>query len=302
MKIQSFILFSFLSLSGYAQNYVDIAKIYYANTPYNTFNGTNEGSNVEEFSLDLLYPIKLKNDNAFITGVFTEAIRTRVSPANSNLTSVYTINPKIGMSIKHSEKWSGTYVFLPKIASDLKAFGSDDLQFGAFGLLKYKKNKNLNYKLGLYYNGELFGPLFVPLFGLYYLSPNKKFETNLTLPIAGDANYALKSWVKVGVNYFGLVRSYNLNAPYDGDPNVYLAKTTNEVFGYLQFHFGKSVLLQTKVGYSIGRNYSVYDDADKISWALSAIKLGDEREALNPEFENGMVVRLNLIYRFHLEE
>ena len=40
-------------------------------------------------------------------------------------------------------------------------------------------------------------------------------------------------------------------------------KKSNDILGYLQFNLTKSVLLQTKTGYTIGRSYKVYDDNDK---------------------------------------
>ncbi|AEV32704.1 hypothetical protein Oweho_1716 [Owenweeksia hongkongensis DSM 17368] len=302
MKSSLTLIFLVLCSVCSAQDYVDLAKFFYANTPANQFDSTTAETRVQEYGMDVTLPVELKNGNAFLTGFYAESISTKVNPAEPNLTSVYSTMLKLGMNIKHSEKWSGTYLLLPKLASDFKSIDANDFQLGAIALLKYEKRKNLNYKVGLYYNSELFGPFFVPILGLYYLSPNEKLEINASLPISADINYKILERVRTGVSFASFVRTYYLNEPFQGNPDNYLTKSTNEVYGYLQFDLGKSIILQTKVGYSIGRNYRVYDRDDNITWGLSAFKFGDNRKQLNPDFKDGLVYRARLIYRFHLEK
>lgn len=302
MRLSTLTLAMLISVSVLGQKYVDLAKVFYANTPVNQFDTSTTGTRVQEYGIDATLPIVLKNGNALITGVYAECINTKVNPVEANLTSVYTTMLKLGVKLNHSEKWSGTYVLLPKLSSDFKNIGSQDFQLGAIAVLKYQKKENLNYKVGVYYNSELFGPFFVPILGVYYLSPNEKFEADLSVPLWADFNYKLTESVRVGANFAAFVRTYYLNESFQGDNKAYLAKSTNEVYGYLQFHLGKSIVMQTKVGYSIGRNYRVYDEGDDISWGLSAFKFGDNRKQLNPDFKDGLVYRARLIYRFHLED
>jgi len=302
-KIALIILLAFTA-AAQAQQYIDLAKAFYANTPVNQYDSATNGTRVQEYGLELTVPFQLKNGNAIITGLYAESISTKVSPdPTSTLTAVYTLNIRLGMNINHSEKLSASYILLPKLASDFKEIGANDFQMGAYALFKYKKNLNLTYKFGLYYNQELFGPFFVPLLGIYYISDNKKFEANLTLPVSADANYALNNWLKVGVNYFAFTRSYYLNEPYQGNPDNYLVKKTAEVYAYLQFEFMKGLVLQTKFGYSIGRNYQIYDEKDKVTWGLAGIFFDDNREPLNKtNFSDGLVFRARLLYRFYLDE
>lgn len=297
--IYLFLLLSPLSIA--AQNYVDIAKLHFADTPVNQFDSATSGSRVQEFGLDFLYPLKLKNGNAILTGFYAENISTQTSPENSNLTSVGTVLLKAGMNIKYSDKISVTYMLLPKISSDFKDIGIKDLQLGAVAILKYKKSANFTYQAGLYYNGELFGPFFVPILGFYYLSPSKKFEANVKIPVSVDMNYTFMSNVRAGLNFNAFVRSFHLNEPYKGNPESYLTKTTNEIYGYLQFDLPKGLIFQAKVGYSIGRNYRVYDIEDRVTWGFSAFKFGDDRTQLNTDFEDGMIFKGKLIYRFNLD-
>ena len=287
--------FSFL-LSANAQNYVDLARFHYANTPQTEFDSIGGSTNVEDFGVDITLPIKLNDSNAILTGLNLDQIKTQLHPLG-NFYTVSTVNLKVGYNKKHSHKWSGTYMLLPKLSSDFKKITSKDFQLGALILMKYSKKENLKYNVGLYYNNELFGPFVVPLLGLYYISSDDKFEANLTLPIWADMNYKLNNWLKVGANFSAFVRSYHIS-----ENNAYVVKKSNEVFGYLQFNLTKSILIQTKTGYSIGRSYKTYNDNDKVDMGISAFRIGDERTVLNPTFNDGPIFRVRLLYRFHIEK
>ena len=150
MKYFYFLLFSIIGFTATAQNYVDVAKFHYANTPVNQFDSTTNGTRVQEFGLDFTYPIKLESGHAILTGFYAENISTQTSPENSNLTSVGTILLKAGINFVHNEKVSTTVLFLPKISSDFKDWGAKDFQYGALALAKIKKNENFLYQAGLY--------------------------------------------------------------------------------------------------------------------------------------------------------
>ncbi|MFB0924155.1 MAG: metallophosphoesterase, partial [Vicingaceae bacterium] len=93
-------------------------------------------TNVEDFGLDVTLPIQINDSNAFLTGFNIDQIKTKFHPTD-NFRTVSSVNLKIGFNKKHSSKWSGTYMFLPKLSSDFKNLGSKDFQFGALALMKY---------------------------------------------------------------------------------------------------------------------------------------------------------------------
>lgn len=299
-KIFLFSLLVFISYSYKAQDYVDLAKFSYANTPLNQFDSTTASTRIQETDLDITMPIEFKSGDVFVTGLTYGNIRTKTNPVSEELTSVHTVLLKLGMKLDHSEKWSGTYMLLPKLSSDLKKVGADDFQFGAYVLMKYHKKSNLKYQFGMYYNGELFGPFFVPLLGLYYLSPNNKLEINASLPVWADVNWRFNNWFRAGISFSAFVRSFNINEPQYSENGEYLVKASNEPMLYLQFEPTKSLIIQTKLGYSIGRRYRIYDEQDKVTFGLSAFRFGDDRDQLNSDFEDGLILQARLFYRFHI--
>ena len=281
---------------GYAQNYVDLAKFSYGITPENKYIDDTLNQNLKtqliDFGTDLTAPIVLKNENVFIVGIVYE--QTNLFTNNTN-SLIYTINPKIGYKTKHSEKFSSTLILLPKLSSDLKSMDANHIQIGGLALFESIKNDNLKYKFGAYYNQELFGAFFVPLFGFYYKSKNEKFEANFTLPVYASLNYKLNSWVNSGVSFSSFVKSYYLGEV----KNHYLVKSSNEIYALLQLNLkSTSLIIEPQVGYSIGRSYRLYESSDKVDFGFSAFKFGDDRKQLNQDFENSLIFKVRLLYRF----
>lgn len=284
----------FLLMEAGAQKYVDVAKFYYNNSGISYFESSEARTRVMEMGVDLTIPLVINADNTFLTGLTYDGTQTRLFEDSSPET-IALAGLRLGLVRKHSDRWSGTYILIPKLAFDFKNVSGKDFQLGAIVLMKYTKREGLNYKVGAYYSSEFFGPMFVPLFGLYYLSPNKKFETNLTLPLLADANYKLNGRVYIGVNFFGQVRSYHLSVI----PNKesYVVKTSNDLFGYLKFNLSKSLSIQTKFGYALGRSYRVYNEADKITFGSVLIRVGDHRDQLNKDFSSSWIGQATLVYR-----
>ncbi len=294
--IFSICLFFFL-IEGCAQKYVDIAKLYYGNSGVSNFENSDVGTRVKELGFDLTVPVVINSNNAFLTGLIYDRTQTKLFEEEPEET-ISILGLRAGLSKQHSNKWSGTYILIPKLASDFKSITRKDFQISTIVLMKYTKREDLNFKVGGYYSSEFFGPMFVPLFGLYYLSPNRKFETNLTLPFLADANYKLHERVHIGINFFGQVRSYHLSEIPESSKEGYVVKTSNDLFGYLKFNLGKSLSVQTKLGYALGRSYRVYDEADKIKFGSVLIRVGDDRTQLNTDFSSGWMYQAMLVYRF----
>jgi hypothetical protein len=299
-----YILIIKLFLAGsfvFSQNYVDLLKVSASTTPENTFDSSATKTRINDILVDLTVPVKINDGFSVLTGVIYEQMQTKLF-ADGIVKNFGSTTVKLGFNKQLTEKWSTTVVALPNIASDYNSFNSKDFQLGGIALFKYKKRDNLNFKTGLYYNSEIFGPLFVPMLGMYYQSPNKKFEANIMLPLQADVNYQILPFMNVGVNFNGQVRTYHLNNLTDANPNAYVAKATNELFAYLKFNVTKSISIQTKVGQSFGRSYKVYDYNDRVDFGLPATLIGQKPTQLNSNFSNGLIFQATLVYRLSLEK
>jgi Domain of unknown function (DUF6268) len=288
------------SVCVFSQNYVDLLKVNASTTPSNTFDASTSKSKLNEVLVDFTLPIKINDKLSVLSGIIYENFQTKLFAAD-NIKTFGSTTLKLGINKQLNENLTLTAVLLPKIASDYKSIGGEDIQLGAITLFRIKKHENKNYKVGLYVNSDLFGPFFVPMLGMYYLSPSKKFETNILLPLQVDANYKLIPFLNVGINFNGQIRSYHLSDITASNKSTYIARSTNELFGYLKFNITKSISIQTKIGQSFGRTYEVYAKNDKVSFGLPAIFIGDKRQQLNTNFSDGLIFQAVLLYRLSLD-
>ncbi len=302
-----------LSQSALGQDYVDLFRIQYSRTPkmgFQTDTGTFQARYpISELGVDLTIPIRLNEHVVIISGYSFDELNVEPLGFNAAKNTYKMHSIKAGLSWQHNETWSGQYLLLPKTTGSLDNINNKNFQLAGLALVKRKKKKNLFYRYGLYYNSEIFGPFFVPLLGIWYRSPNKKFELNWTLPVWADMNYTWKPWFTTGLNFQSFVRTFyrhNQNIEYsDGSTSnseQYMVKASNEIYLYTQFNIKKSFLIQTKVGHSIGRSFRHYNHGDNVNWGLSAFKFGDNRTQLNPDLKDGLIFQIRLIYRYWIKE
>ena len=291
-------------LLGFAQNYVDVLHSEYTATPQNTFDSSNQTTDLQKININITTPIKLKNGNAILTGLVYDRVNTSFDPGEK-MTPVSSFILKMGMNIKHSDKWSTTFLLLPKLASTFTATTtSEDFQFGGLVLAKKKKTENLSYKIGAYVNGDQFGPFLVPLFGFYY--KKKKLEMDVIVPSYAKINYSLSPKFTAGVNWRATVKSYNLQGPMVNLPAVvkrpfYMHHLSNEIAAHVGYELIKGVIVRGMAGVSLGRSFRVYENDDKIDFGLSLFRFGDDRVPLNTDFANGLFYRAELAYRVYLD-
>ena len=289
-------LLCFISTPLWAQNYVDLLKIGYGQTFSNDFENTLSSTEVSSLDIDLTAPVPLSKKQVLITGATYGKYRLQLAPeaAYSNL---FSTTLKLGLASTYSETWSSTLVLLPKIASDYENITGNDFYLGGFALLKYQKNQQLTYRMGAYASQEAFGFFAVPIFGAYYLSPNERFEMDLSMPISGDINYRL-SKVSLGMDYYGIGRSFNLTGA--NTDHVYVDVSSLDFALYAQIAaLENSVLLRAKLGYAT-TDFEVYQQGDTVPFTLSAFSFGDNRTQLNPTISGGLYFRVEALYRFHL--
>ncbi len=293
-----FLILLFIPYFGNAQDYVDLVKIGFGQTLNNDFEGTTSSTKIQFSEIDITFPVVLNEKNALITGASFSQNNLQLFP-EANKTNLYSTLLKVGLATTYNDKWSSTIVLLPKVASDYQNITSDDFFIGGFGILKLKKKENLIYRFGIYASTEAFGVFSTPIIGWYYLSPNKKFEMDMSLPIAADINYNL-GFATLGVDYFGIGRSYNLR-PENG-PKLYVDQSSLDFSGYIQFPvLQKSILLRAKTGYATSKN-EVYLDGENIDFGVSAFTFGDDRTQLNPTLSGGVFLKFEAIYRFNLSQ
>jgi len=295
-KIKLFMLFGLFTVSVSAQDYVDIFKLSLNNTTLGNLDNDYETS-VNNLNMEVYYPKKLSEKTVLLTGFTVENTRLNFSEG-AERTSLTMTRLNLGMKYQHSEKWSGTYVFLPKIASDFDNIGSNDFQFGGLAVLDYQYNETSKVKFGLYASSENHGSTITPLIGIWHRSKDSKFYINATLPIRMDANYSLSDKFSVGADLLTSIKSYDL----DGiNSDLYTQEESIRFALYAALGLmDNSIILRGKVGFDT-TDYGVYNSNEKVGAQVLTFPLStDKRNRLNSEFDSSLYVGFDAIYRFDL--
>lgn len=280
-----------------AQDYVDIVKFSVNNATLE--NGTNSETNAKNINFELYYPTIINDKLVVLAGITAENTNLNITPF-SNSTNLTMTRLNLGIKYQHSEKWSGTYVLLPKIASDFDGLGAKDYQFGAIGILDYQVKENLKYKFGLYSSTENFGTTLTPIIGLWHRSKNKKLYINANLPIRMDINYALGNNFSVGSDLLTSIKSYNLSA----SNSAFYVQEESIRFGMYASYAMKenSLIFRAKIGYDT-TDYGLYNQNDTVGLQVLTIQVsGDNRNRLNTEYIAAPFVGGDIIYRFDLNK
>lgn len=297
MLKKSYFLLLLISTAVHSQHYVDLFSVNYTQSSAASYANSSEKTAISNFEIALTIPIIINDKSVFITGIDFNKNAIQLFP-NYNNNSLFLTRLKAGMKIQHSEKWSGTYLFLPKVASDYINITTNDLYLGGAIVFKYNKKENLNYKFGIYASNEAYGFFVSPLLGMYYKSPNSKFEMNVTFPTDLDLNYSATKKTKIGIDYSAVGKSFKMTT--ENSQTSYVENNSLQFSTYIQNNsIFKNILFRIKAGFSTNE-YDVYSINQKIEFRVSAFKFGDHRTQLNSILSSSSFITFESIYRFDI--
>ncbi|MBI34224.1 MAG: hypothetical protein CMP67_02555 [Flavobacteriales bacterium] len=291
-------LLSSLTFLTFGQNYVDLVKLTHTQVPNSVFeNNPNISTPITQTKLSTSIPITLNDSLVFLTGVDYELHRLKLNPLAADFSNLNIATLKLGFNIKHNSKLTGTYLALPKLASD---FGhlNKSFQIGAIALWKFKLNTQTKLVFGNYINTERFGILNVPIFGVYHKSKNEKTEIDIKFPITGFGDYNVHKNISLGADFLLIVRTFDLAK---SDVNEFYVHTaSNELAAYLQFDLLKErLIIKAKAVYAM-YDYGMYADGDGTPFGMLGWYPGDQRMRLNSETSSALGFKVSAFYRFQL--
>ena len=293
-------IFCSAPLISFAQNYIDLFKINYGTIPSSSFDEVEGESEINLLNVSATIPIEINEKIAAITGVDYIQQGLELAPNTSRLT-LNNINLKLGVNIKHTEKLSGTYVFLPRISSQNLHTEGNHLFFGGAAIFKYQKSERLQWLFGAYASTESLGVIATPIFGFYYKSEDDKLEVAANLPVSVDINYTLNKSTSIGLELSTPIKTYGIR-PVSGFADTYVEAGNIEVGPYFEYRLlNNSLLLRAHAGYT-AVSYESYNEGDELPFRFFAFEFGDDRSVLNPDFNGSVFFKVGLTYRYHLDK
>lgn len=282
-----------------SQNWVDLANVFWRVSPANSIDGSTEKSNMNMYVANAKLPLVVNDNNIVIIGLeyeYTQITSTSSLYWNKEFASSML---QIGLEHKWNDKSKMLFLAIPRFNTDYSNVDGSHFQIGGLALGTSKRSENFDWKYGLYYNGELFGPMIVPIFGFNW-KINEKLRLKLAAPLNFEFAYMPSDRLRTGIRFDGVNASYRVTSP-GGWPR-YIDKADNNVWAFGEFHFGKNIWFHIKAGYSIIRKYRYFNENDKMTVKFGPVNVGDNRNWSAPKnipiaFKNGLSLEARFIYR-----
>jgi hypothetical protein len=276
-----FILFS-VSVSG--QDFIELGQIGYRYTMESQgYDDSGEDVSVAGWRGNLLVPLKISEKTYLLPGV--RYWQFNLNPGN-NFRYFFM---QAGFQTKISEKAS--WQFLPLIRTGIyeDADFGDGFQLGLLTIINKKVKENLSLGYGIYTNDELFGMLLTPVLAIdWEITDRLRLFGNF--PMFNTLSYTISEKVRTGINYVGLVTTFQ------GD-DTYTERQSIDLSWFFDFYLTPQIVAQVHAGYPIGRTYEEFNEEDKVDFSLSLFRFGDDRTAVSTFDNAAMFVTFNLQFR-----
>lgn len=271
-----------------AQGFIDIARLDatrgLVGNDYDELNGLN-------FALQV--PVLLPSKDAILTGFSMEG--AGVEDAFSDY-KARNMTLSLGANVNLGEGRPLTVATFHRMNSDQFTIDGSAYQFALVALYTYKKTENAEFRLGFYTNTEFMGQLVTPLFGIdWKISPRVRFYG--VLPATGTISFQQNDNWFIGGDFLGVFQTYR--QPGDGD--FYLQRAVNFMSLFSDYYLTDNIVFNVKVGLLVGSGYKLFEEGDKIDWALNLVKFGDDRTELDRIKTDGIVAKAGLVFRFNIE-
>ncbi|MFB6307150.1 MAG: DUF6268 family outer membrane beta-barrel protein [Flavobacteriales bacterium] len=177
---------------------------------------------------------------------------------NINSKNLYTVASVLGYIHTYNEKWESTFLYIPRVNSDMKRVDSKDLVHS--GVLKISRNLDTNLSLsgGLYFSREFFGNFFVPLGGIDW-KINDKMRIFGTIPRDLNFQYEMNDNFMLDLSYRVKIASYRLNKDYNED---YVKIKDRTIKLRANYFLSSKWVLYGEVGYTLWPDYKRYSDKE----------------------------------------
>jgi len=285
------------TISVFAQKRFDIFS---ASGNYNFIESENgnQSKNYETaFMSNLNLPIVLKDSSIWYT-----SLDYQYFAVNNTYSSVYPDFEgfrlhgfifKTGYIYRFNSKSFLQILFSPRYMGDFNASFSKSIQLGGLVMYERIKNENFTYRLGVMYNQEFFGTYIVPVFYLDWNLGNN-FKINGLIPIYGKVFYQPSQNFSTGLHFIGLTTTYRINE--ENYENYYIDRRSIDLSWFANTHVWDNFYLEGRLGYSLSKDYGLFEEDDKITLGLPLVNIGDDRTRQNSEFGSSMFVHLKLVY------
>ncbi|NQX90571.1 MAG: hypothetical protein HRT74_00190 [Flavobacteriales bacterium] len=281
MRLFLFVLGVIASCCSIAQSRFDVFHVS-GNQNFNApTDSIYEGNDEFAITSNLSVPLFLKDSCIWFTSLDYQYFNIGNSATIDAPRSSYSMHGfvlRTGYIHRFDANRSLQFLLVPRLMSDLKGSFTNGFQLGGIVLYEKKRSKDFTWRVGALFNQEFFGPQLVPL---VYLDGKVKgrWRVKGLFPIYGKLYYQKNEKVSAGLHFVGLSTSYAISDDLLGDQ--YMDRRVIDASLFVRIQMWKDLFLEARFGYSISKDYGLYERGDEMSLAMPLTNIGDDRNRLN---------------------
>jgi len=285
------LLFKFIP--AFTQDKFTVAEFSYNFAPGVRYENPGLKSHIGYLSGVLNIPVFSTGKATFLAGTRSNIWHFKYNTEQPWPNSYYSLGVTLTYNQKFSNNNSFLFVFIPRYNSDLLNPSPEAWQFGFLSYYTKRSSEKFLWKVGAYVNTEFFGLFVVPVYGINW-NMSSRWSLTGDIPIWTKINYKASEKLNLGFSYMALVSSYRLTGEFNND---YISRFAIEPVLYAEIPVVKNLYLKSKIGYTLGRDYPVYDRDDKLDLKLSLIEFGNKRTPLNTDIKDGVFFEISIAYK-----
>jgi len=177
-------------------------------------------ASLRQLDLSISFPKRL-TQTIIITRLDFNYLSADITRAGQSLESdpLYSLGPGWTVVRPLSSEWQVMATFSPRISSDLKEVGSEDIYLNGSAVIMRRVGKRLRYGVGLVVGSEFGEPFLFP-FGLLNWSNGENLNVDLALPAQAQIVYSLRPGTAIGVQSSISGTEYNRNLEGNIDTSI----------------------------------------------------------------------------------
>ncbi|MBI1342672.1 MAG: hypothetical protein GC171_07060 [Terrimonas sp.] len=286
--------FFFLLMIGFSQilksqPYINIFSLQYQHSPDAGMLQRDQIHNrVSYFKSEINLPVVFRRDSSII--VFSPAFEQwaiRLPEAYALPSSFRSMILPVNLIHPLSNKWTVLFAAIPRWNGYGNKWVNNSFQMGAAFLASYKKNKRLQYKLGVYINNEFSGVFIMPLLGIDWQIDGRN---NLFGVLPGNLvfeHFMNPHWYW-GASFRAITNTYQSGLINPGPMHSFCRIDENQLSLYTDIYMGKNIVLNAEAGHSVFRRFRMgIEDADQKYY---------EKAKVN----DGLLFKIGMAYRLRL--
>ncbi len=277
-----------LSKNLEAQPYIDIVSVKVSVSPNS---GKSQAKNIpvqnKHYIAGVLYPVKLKDSSKIILGLYNEGWIITSKRWNGLSNELQALIIPVGFVKPLRGKWSVATTLISRWNGETGDMYKESFQLGGSLIAAYKKDSNLTFRIGAYYNSEFFGPFIIPLVGVDWKITNKDNLFGL-LPQQLTYEHKLSDKFYWGTVYRMFNNSFRTGKYGSNNSPAFVRINEMQLLLSADVYLAKRVVFNIEAGHSVFRKIRLgIDDAKKHYYQDDAVN-------------DGFVFKAGLMYRVRL--